>query len=82
MWDGQLYSASGQRFIARGINLRMATTSGRPRGHQRRSPITGANIVRLQLRKHNHGLQELRGVPDAIVARKHGRHAHVLGRAT
>ena len=66
--DGQLYSASGQRFIARGINLQYGDNPGAAFAAITPIANTGANIVRLQLRKHTTA-QELRGVLDAIVAR-------------
>ncbi|GJA19120.1 MULTISPECIES: carbohydrate-binding domain-containing protein [Aeromonas] len=66
--DGQLYSASGQRFIARGINLQYGDNPGAAFAAITPIANTGANIVRLQLRKHTTA-QELRGALDAIVAR-------------
>lgn len=65
---GQLYSANGQRFIARGINLQYGDNP--TAAFAAITPIanTGANIVRLQLRKHTTA-QQLRSALDAIVAR-------------
>lgn len=65
---GQLYSASGKAFIARGINLQYGDnpTSALPAI----TPIasTGANLVRLELRKTTTAAQ-LRSALDAIVAK-------------
>ncbi|MNE00660.1 Mannan endo-1,4-beta-mannosidase precursor [compost metagenome] len=66
--DGQLYSATGQRFVARGINLQYGDNPGVAFAAITPIANTGANIVRLQLRKHTTA-QELRSALDGIVAR-------------
>ena len=66
--NGKLYSSSGSAFVPRGINLQYGDnpTSALPAI----TPIanTGANIVRLQLRKTTTAAQ-LRSALDAIVAK-------------
>lgn len=66
--DGQLYSASGQRFVARGINLQYGDNPEAAIAAITPIANTGANIVRLQLRK-NTTAQQLRNALDAIVVR-------------
>lgn len=66
--DGQLYSASGRRFIARGINLQYGDNPSAAFAAITQIADTGANIVRLQLRRFTTA-QQLRRALDAIIAR-------------
>lgn len=66
--EGQLYSATGQRFVARGINLQYGDNPGAAMAAITPIANTGANLVRLQLRKSTTA-QQLRSALDAIVAR-------------